>query len=249
MSIPLTPMTVAQLPVLDTAVSLGFPRLSYSIDVLDGVIDPPDEMVGVGFSLDYMRGFLSRLSQDPLRRRFANGTVELGGTPVVFVNTGQDIRVEGHTLKGDPALLGWCLGEGIRTGVSFRVPLDQGRCGSVNFYSPDAFDEAALEAVLPAVFLAGHRVHKLLSQRRAAPRDILLSRREMDCLLGMARGRSNPQIARELGLSTETVKEYACTLFRKLRARNRAEAVSRGHALNYLGRPPDRGDWAVASLS
>jgi DNA-binding CsgD family transcriptional regulator len=230
----LTPLRVADVPVLQPAVVAGFPRLSYTLDVLDGEIDPPEVMFGVGFDLHYMQTFLPQLRNDPLRRKIATGEVVVGATPVSFVNTGEAVVVQGRHLAGDPALLRWCLAEGVRTGVSFRVRLDRGRCGSLNFYSPHAFDEAGLEAALPAVFLAGHRAHALLSARCGLSRDLLLSRREVECLQAMARGGSNGQIARDLGLSIDTVKEYAQSLMRKLRARNRAEAVSRGHALNYL---------------
>ena len=220
--------------MLAPAAAMGFPRLSYTLDVLDGEIDPPDEMFGVGFNLDYMRTFLPQLRNDPLRRKIATGEVAVGATPVTFVNTGAAVVVGGWSLPGDPALLRWCLAEGVCTGVTFRIPLDQGRCGSLNFYSPHVLDADALEAALPAVFLAGHRAHALIAGRRAPARDLLLSRREIECLEAMARGGSNGQIARDLGLSIDTIKEYVQSLFRKLQARNRAEAVSRGHSLNYL---------------
>lgn len=238
MQTSLTPLDAAELPPLQAAVAAGFPRLSYTIDVLDGEIDPPEEMIGVGFDLDYMRTFLPQLPQDPLRRKIASGDVPVGAVPVAFVNTGRAIEVHGRSYAGDPALLGWCLTEGVCTGVSFRVPLGVGRCGSLNFYSPHPLDAAALEAALPAVFLAGHRVHALLSSRRSPPRRLLLSRREVECLEGMARGWPNAQIARELALSPDTIKEYVHGVLRKLHARNRAEAVARGHALNYLRPSP-----------
>ena len=50
----------------------------------------------------------------------------------------------------------------------------------------------------------------------------------------MARGESNGEIARQLGLSAETVKEYAQSLYRKFQVRTRAQAVARGYALSYL---------------
>lgn len=227
-----------ELPMLGPAVAAGFTRFCYSIDILDGDIDPPQEMIGVGFGLDFMRAFLPEIRRDPLRRKIATGAVVMGSTPITFVNTGAAVLVDDQTLTGDSALLRACLQEGVRTGVSFRVPVDHGRCVSLNFYSPHAFDAESLEAALPAVFLAGHRVHKLLRQHRAPARGVLLSRRERECLEAMARGGSNGQIARDLGLSAETVKEYVRSLYRKLQVRSRAEAVSRGHALNYLGPPP-----------
>jgi two-component system, NarL family, nitrate/nitrite response regulator NarL len=55
-----------------------------------------------------------------------------------------------------------------------------------------------------------------------------LSRRELDVLLGMTEGLSNPQIAAALELAEDTVKTHARRLFRKLGAGDRADAVARG---------------------
>jgi DNA-binding CsgD family transcriptional regulator len=230
----LTTADPRDLPMLAPACSAGFDKLSYSIDVLDGEIDPPAAMIGVGLSLEYMQAFLPRLTDDPLRRRIACGDVPVGVVPVVFENTGDAVQVNDLSLPGDPGLLGWCLQEGVRTGVAFRIPLDRGRCGSVNMYSARRFSPAELEAALPAVFLAGCRAHSLLSTRLPRSRPALLSRREAECLEALARGVSNGQIARDLGLSIDTVKEYVRSLYRKLKVSGRAEAVAKGHALNYF---------------
>jgi DNA-binding NarL/FixJ family response regulator len=55
-----------------------------------------------------------------------------------------------------------------------------------------------------------------------------LSERELQVLSGMARGRSNAEIGRELYLSEDTVKTHARRLFRKLGAADRAHAVAVG---------------------
>jgi DNA-binding NarL/FixJ family response regulator len=61
--------------------------------------------------------------------------------------------------------------------------------------------------------------------REAAP---ALSMREMQVLTGMSQGKSNAQIGRELYLSEDTIKTHARRLFRKLGAKDRAEAVAIG---------------------
>jgi ATP/maltotriose-dependent transcriptional regulator MalT len=48
-------------------------------------------------------------------------------------------------------------------------------------------------------------------------------------------GKSNGEIAALLGLSLDTVKEHVQGLFHKLKVNGRAQAVSRGHMLAYLG--------------
>ena len=62
--------------------------------------------------------------------------------------------------------------------------------------------------------------------REAAP--VNLSMREMQVLTGMSQGKSNAQIGRELYLSEDTIKTHARRLFRKLGAKDRAEAVATG---------------------
>jgi DNA-binding NarL/FixJ family response regulator len=52
--------------------------------------------------------------------------------------------------------------------------------------------------------------------------------REGEVLGLLARGLSNKQIARELGISEHTVKFHISSLYAKLGVGNRAEAVSRG---------------------
>jgi DNA-binding NarL/FixJ family response regulator len=57
-------------------------------------------------------------------------------------------------------------------------------------------------------------------------RGISLTERELQVLRGMAEGRSNAEIGRELYVSEDTVKTHARRLFRKLSARDRAHAVA-----------------------
>ena len=63
--------------------------------------------------------------------------------------------------------------------------------------------------------------------RETAPA-VTLSMREMQVLTGMSQGKSNAQIGRELYLSEDTIKTHARRLFRKLGAKDRAEAVATG---------------------
>lgn len=62
-----------------------------------------------------------------------------------------------------------------------------------------------------------------------------LTERELQVLEGIAAGRTNPQIAAALFLSTDTVKTHARHLFKKLGVSDRAEAVSIGYQQGILG--------------
>jgi DNA-binding NarL/FixJ family response regulator len=57
---------------------------------------------------------------------------------------------------------------------------------------------------------------------------VLLTPRELEVLGAIGAGLSNKAIARELGISLHTVKFHIESLFRKLGARTRAEAVAKG---------------------
>jgi DNA-binding NarL/FixJ family response regulator len=63
----------------------------------------------------------------------------------------------------------------------------------------------------------------------------LLSEREREVLDLIAAGSTNREIAEQLYLSPHTVKEHTSALYRKLRARNRAEAVQRAQRIGLLG--------------
>lgn len=61
-----------------------------------------------------------------------------------------------------------------------------------------------------------------------------LTKRELEVLGGMARGRSNSEIGRELFLSEDTIKTHARRLYRKLGASDRAQAVAVGFRFGLL---------------
>lgn len=64
--------------------------------------------------------------------------------------------------------------------------------------------------------------------RNANRPDAPLSGRQREILRLIALGKSNKEIASELGLATGTVKQHVYALFRKLGVRNRTTAVARG---------------------
>ena len=63
----------------------------------------------------------------------------------------------------------------------------------------------------------------------------LLTEREHEVLDLIAAGSTNREIAQRLYLSPHTVKEHTSVLYRKLQARNRAEAVQRAQRIGLLG--------------
>jgi DNA-binding CsgD family transcriptional regulator/tetratricopeptide (TPR) repeat protein len=83
----------------------------------------------------------------------------------------------------------------------------------------------AARAVTARLRAAGHRVARGPNEAtRANPAG--LTDRELEVLALVAGGRSNPQIASELGISAKTVGHHVSHLLAKLGARSRAEAVA-----------------------
>jgi LuxR family maltose regulon positive regulatory protein len=62
----------------------------------------------------------------------------------------------------------------------------------------------------------------------------LLSRRETGILQMIAHGMSNKHIAQSLGITPETVKTHAKSIFVKLATRTRAQAVARAESIGFL---------------
>jgi two-component system response regulator DesR len=71
-----------------------------------------------------------------------------------------------------------------------------------------------------------------LKSEQPAP---LLSAREREVLDLIAAGATNREIADRLYLSPHTIKEHTSMLYRKLGARNRAEAVQLAQRIGLLG--------------
>lgn len=68
----------------------------------------------------------------------------------------------------------------------------------------------------------------------AAMRSLGVTPREMTVLQRLAAGRSNKQIARELGVSPHTVKTHVSNLYAKLGAQRRTAAVDAARRLSLL---------------
>ena len=86
--------------------------------------------------------------------------------------------------------------------------------------------------VARAVRMVGLGMTVFEPQREAAPR--MLTDREREVLDLIAQGATNREIADSLFLSPHTVKEHTSSLYRKLKVRNRAEAVQKAQRLGLI---------------
>ena len=94
------------------------------------------------------------------------------------------------------------------------------RLGVTNFIEKPYPADSMLEAVAEAV-----------ASGAARPRDLpALTPREKAVLAALVTGRSNKEIAREMGISHRTVEVHRASLMTRLGARNLAEAVRMGLA-------------------
>jgi DNA-binding NarL/FixJ family response regulator len=111
------------------------------------------------------------------------------------------------------------------SGAGWISPQAAKAAGAAGFVSKDwSADDVAM-----AVRTVGNgmTVFAPRSEGPSAP----LSEREREVLSLMASGATNKEIAERLFLSPHTVKEHTSSLYRKLGARNRAEAVRRADRL------------------
>jgi len=94
--------------------------------------------------------------------------------------------------------------------------------------SLDAFVAAARAVAAGERHLHQRALAVLVQHHQAgdAPIEPVLSSRELDVLLLVAEGFTNPTIATELDISTSTVKTHVENMLRKLSANDRAHAVS-----------------------
>jgi DNA-binding CsgD family transcriptional regulator len=97
---------------------------------------------------------------------------------------------------------------------------------------------AALLADVPGLRLAapGEPADAVLvaGGERAMDRDVALTPREFDVLALLAEGASNKAIARKLAISVHTVKFHIASLFDKLDAEGRTEAVAQAARLGAI---------------
>jgi DNA-binding NarL/FixJ family response regulator len=123
----------------------------------------------------------------------------------------------------DPATIHACMDVGAMSFVPKSMP-------------PATLALAMREVLAGAVYLPPEVLSHIALNVTAAP---TLTRRQHDVLRALGRGLPTKSIARELGLSEHTVKEYISALFAVLKVSNRTEAVVTASAL---------GLWSAAAV-
>jgi DNA-binding NarL/FixJ family response regulator len=105
--------------------------------------------------------------------------------------------------------------------------LKAGAAGYVLKGAPASEIAQAIRAVAGGgSYLTPRVAARVVAQVNAPKRSTMLSARERQVLRLVARGRSNKQIARDLAITERTVKFHMTSIFNKLGADNRAQAIA-----------------------
>jgi two-component system response regulator DesR len=115
------------------------------------------------------------------------------------------------------------------SGAGRMAPAAARAAGASGFISK----ESDAREVVAAVRMVGEGM-TIFAPKSDQP-EPLLTEREREVLDLIARGSTNKEIAEQLFLSPHTVKEHTSALYRKLNARNRADAVQRAQRVGLLG--------------
>ena len=110
---------------------------------------------------------------------------------------------------------------GTSDGISHA--LEAGAKGAVMKNCDFSELQTAIRSVAGGGEYVSPEISRIISQD---PPVASLSPRQEEILQSIVRGLSNPDIARELGISLDMVKEHVETLFQKIGAANRTEAVA-----------------------
>jgi DNA-binding CsgD family transcriptional regulator len=161
------------------------------------------------------------VSPDPMRRRGLAAIVASSGHELVEPESGPDIVVSDGKADIPAGAKLLALGSG-----------DAGAAGLLPSDASAAQIDAALRAIAVGLVVRaphyGQGLAAAMFEPMAEPPQALLSPRELEILGAIGEGLSNKAVARRLGISPHTVKFHVESLFRKLGAVSRADAVAKG---------------------
>lgn len=159
----------------------------------------------------------------PTPAAFLDAVRELPGGCILL-----DVRMpdmDGLELQDRLIQLGVTLPVIVMTGQGdVQTAVRAMKAGAVDFIEKPFDDEALLGAIEVALARVG-RPDQTLASTEAAQRIAALSPRERQVLDALVSGRSNKQIAFDLGLSVRTVEVHRARMMERLGARQLAEAI------------------------
>jgi len=120
--------------------------------------------------------------------------------------------------------------------ASGEIPRLAMQAGAAGFAARSGEVEGLLETC--AEVAAGKMVFPFIDVRKMQQDPIhSLSRKERALLEALAQGLSNRELAKELGISTNTVKFHLSNVYEKLAVKNRAQAIAFYYSSQFAGGP------------
>lgn len=121
--------------------------------------------------------------------------------------------------------------------ATIRRSIDYGASGFVPKSAPIGQVAEAIRAVLDGqIWIPGGA--DAPADATMADRVVTLTPQQLRVLAGMAEGRLNKQIAHEMGIAEQTVKDHVTVILRKLGATNRTQAILVASQLSLKPPPP-----------
>lgn len=191
------------------------------------------------------------LGQRGLTRDVVRHALSLGGIPAVdLVALSEDTDAPVIVVLVSPAEEDWLQAEQLRARVVVVSDCrsDPGAAVDMLVRGADAVVDcdAELDALVQIIstvaegdaYLTPRQAAEAIERLRRTPVVPAglpaLTPRELDILVSIDRGDVVKQTARQLAISEKTVQNIQSRLFRKLGARNRAQAVARAHEIGFL---------------
>ena len=134
-----------------------------------------------------------------------------------------------HVVAGDDILLAALPETKVIVLTTFAASdaiaraLELGAAGAVMKTAEDAELISIIRTVADGGRVVSEEIQKLLTDDPPAEK---LTPRQLDILASVTRGFTNADIAKQLGLQEQSVKEHISAIFAKIGAANRSEAVA-----------------------
>jgi DNA-binding CsgD family transcriptional regulator len=155
-------------------------------------------------------------TDDPLRRTALCRVIAEAGHTVVGIQDETDIVLADGSRPP----------EGARSVVGLGI-MDERFRGALPREADARQIDAAIRAVAAGLIVRAPARENGFGAMRESEGHALLTPRELEVLAALAEGMTNKAIARRLDISLHTVKFHVESLFRKLGARTRTEAVAK----------------------
>jgi DNA-binding NarL/FixJ family response regulator len=147
-----------------------------------------------------------------------------GGTTTRVLSASPDTRIIILSMHDDARLVGTL----VQSGAAGYLLKSAGRDELLAAIMATSRDDG------PVTVSVSRETAMLLTSASSPAQSTVLTRREKEVLAMLAAGGSNRMIARDLQLAEATVKRHLATIYTKLGARNRIDAVNKARLLGAI---------------